>query len=260
MNVVLGGFLAVFGTAAFAVAVSQVVRRLTPARLQRDFRGHGTPLAVAVGALFAFLTALAVVTGRAELEGADHDVRTEAAATADLYWYASTLTGAAKTQLQSELRAYVSEVQHQEWAELADRRVMSVQAWRLVDQMRKQLQAMEPEKGGDTVRYAQALNRMADLTGARRSREAALTEGIPLTLWLGLYASGILLLAVAIVFGGSNPLIRGILACVTGAGIAFVIFLVQQLDHPFQGAIKVSDAAFSAAAAGFDEIDGVYRG
>ena len=252
MNVVLGGFLAVFGTAAVAVVLSQVARRFS-------LDGHALAIAVPVGALFAFVTGLAVVTGWAELDQATQNVHKEAGALVDLYWYASTLPDPAKTQAQSQLRVYVSDVQHQEWEQMAHRRVMSVPASTLLARLRKQFQAIEPAAGGATVRYAEALNRLSDLTGARRAREGALTEAVPAALWPALFVTGLLLLAAVILLGGPNPISRAILAGLAGGGIAFVIFLVQQIDHPFQGGIRVSDAPFTSAYQGFDEIDAIYK-
>jgi hypothetical protein len=259
VNVVLGSVLAVFGSALIAVVVSQVVYRLLPARIQLEFRGHGAPIAVTVGALFALTAWLAIAIAQTELADASKSVRSEAGAVVDLYWYAETVPDPAKTKIKAALRAYTTDVRAREWQEMADRDLMSVQADGYLAQIRTQLAALAPAANGPTARYGQALTELDVLTGARRDRANAMTEGIPRDLWFGLAVSGLLLLAVVLVFGGPGAVTRGVLACVAGGGIAFVIVLAQQLDHPFQGVITVSGQPFAQAAEVFDTIDAISK-
>ena len=260
MTVVLSSVLAVFGTAVLAVVLAQVIYRLLPARIQLEFRGHGTPIAIAVGVLFALTAGLAILIAQAELSQASHSVRQEASAAVDLYWYAQTLDDPVKTKIKAALRAYDTEVRGREWQQMADRGQMSMVAEGYLSQVRKELLALAPAANGPDSRYRQALRELDTLTDARRERTNAMTEGIPSDLWYGLIISGILLLGVVVVFGGPGAVTRGVLAFVAGGGIAFVIVLAQQLDHPFQGVIVVSSRPLAAAGEAFDDIDAIYRG
>lgn len=259
METVLSGCLVVFGAGAAAVLLAQLSHRFVPARVRRDLRVHGGLVSGIIAAMFAISVALVLSFSWGQLESATSDVRKEAGALVDIFWYAQTLDHPAQSTIEVLLRGYTSEVINQEWQAMAAGEPLPVAGWRDLDRLRQQFETMEPKGGGDTVRYAQALGRVTDLANARRARQVAATGSIPFILWAALVASGILVVAIPILLGNARPGVRGVLAFISAALVAFVVFLVYQINHPFSDGIRVPPTPFENSVTGFNEIEALWN-
>lgn len=255
MSVLLNGLVVVGGASAAAVLLAAHLHRLVPDQLRTDFKEHSGLISGVVGTMFAVTVGLMVVTTWGHLGSASANVNKEARALLDIYWYTQSIEPPEKTEIQGLARNYAQEVISREWPRMARTGQLNDDAWTTLDRVRIRLESMEPKGDGNKIRYGQALNRLNEIFDARRTRESDAKASVPPILWISLIASGVLVMAIPIIFGSPKLMTHGILAFGGTVVVAFVLFLIYQLNHPFIGAVRVSPDAFADALHSFHKID-----
>lgn len=258
MGTVLAGCLVVFGTALAATLLAVFTQRMIPQSMRHEFRTYGGLVSGLVVGAFTLSVAATLALTWKQYEHAADVTNAEASALLDVYWYAHSLQNAEGDRLLEQLRTYTNTVVQQEWPYMNATHLLTPQGWRMMDQIRLGLETLEPKPGGAAERYQQVLGRIDDAAHARRTREVLAGSKLPGLLWFSLISTGVLVILVPIFFGNPRTVTRAILSCTAAAIVAFVIFIVFQINEPFSGAISVSPAAFQRALVGFMDIDNVW--
>src|SRR5919107_2714570 len=106
---------------------------------------------------------------------------------AAIAWLAHRLPEPERHQLQEQAQSYAREVVDQEWPLMAQRLYGhgrgSPQGWDLIDDIRATLQEVEPRSEAERELYAEGLDQIQRLGGARRMRLGPAEEGMPAVLW-----------------------------------------------------------------------------
>ncbi|GLZ10182.1 hypothetical protein Acsp04_04170 [Actinomadura sp. NBRC 104425] len=255
MTTVLLGCLAVFGTGAAAVAGALLIQRTVPARVRYDFGMYGaltTALVVSAFLLSAVATGLFVWEA---VNRANTGVVQEADALLDLYWYTRTIEGPEAVRLRSDLRDYTNHVIQVEWPTMDEMGTLNPRSWQLARQLRLDVLSISPKGGGAAIRYQDALRAVNSVFDARRSRGALITTRIPPLMWLALLSTGLLVVVLPMLRGDPRPAVRVVLAVVGAATVAFVVFLLYEVNVPFTGNVKVTPAPLEEALRSFADID-----
>jgi hypothetical protein len=258
MTTVLAGCLAVFGTGAAAVVVALVIQRTVSAEVRRDFGAHGALVSVPLVGAFALSTVIMLAFTWLAVEQANRCVFREAGAVLDLYWYSHAIEARDGLLLRTRLRDYTTEVVRVEWPGMATSGRLNAHAWQRVNQLRYELERLDPKPGGESIRYHNALDSLDRLLDARRQRAALAEEKAPALMWFALIVTGLLVVLLAMLLGDPRPVVRIVLTVVAAATVTFVVFLVYQLDVPFGGGVRVTPTPFEEGQRSFADFDALW--
>jgi hypothetical protein len=196
-----------------------------------------------LGVAYAVLLGLVVVAVWEEWNAATRAADQEASEVAEIFWLAHRLPQPEGRRLQEFARSYAQVVVNEEWPLMAQGKV-SPKAWAILDEIRDDIQRMNPTTDTQQVLYEQGLQQVGDLADARRERLLAAEQGLPAILWVVLIVGGIEVVGFTYLFGldntGAHALMVGSLAAV----IALVLFTIAAMDHPFSGGARVGPEAF----------------
>ncbi|MFI6294759.1 hypothetical protein ACIBEJ_24430 [Nonomuraea sp. NPDC050790] len=254
MSVALFGLLVAATVAALVGLAAYVAGRVIPDQTRQDYRDSSGLITGIVGTLFAVSIGLVVVAAWNQVNTATETSATEASNLTDVFWYSRTLPTPQRATLQTLATGYATTVIDEEWPLMAGQRRLSQNAWRASEQLRSFFQTVEPEGGGPSARYGQAMARMQAVLDARRARAQMADTGVPPLLWVALGGCGLVALLPAVLCGSANRRVHITLAAAVGGMVGLVLFLVYQLDFPFSGGISISPAAFEQALDRFDSI------
>src|ERR671917_205121 len=160
---------------------------------------------------------------------ASETVEQEANALAEIAWLGNRLPEPEGSHLQELCRSYAEVVVHEEWplmeqgqAPLLTQTRGTPTGWTIIDDIRANLQGIEPRTAADEQLYAEGLDQVQRLGDARRMRLVAAEEGIPAVLWAVLIFGGMAAIGFTYLFGLENTwahrLMVVILAGVVGPG------------------------------------------
>jgi hypothetical protein len=239
------GILFIIGLALLAAAATFTVERLVPAARREAHNEVVGFIYAVIGVTYAVLLGLVVVATWSALDEARANTYTEGNALSYLDWYAYSLPGAERTQINDLLEQYTTVVINVEWPLMAHQQ-SSPQAWALYQQLHEIIQLQQPTTPADVARYQEAVSAADQLGAARRERLNQAGDGIPGLLWGALLLGGVITVGFAFLFGmkrtGTHSLVMFSLTLLIGA----LLLVVYELNYPFSG-IRISPEAFELA-------------
>ena len=146
-------------------------------------------------------------------------------------------------KVQERIQEYSRIVVEQEWNAMA-RGGWSSEASEALDETWQALQAVEPRSRRDEALYAEALARFNDLSDARRERVYYGLLRLPPSLWVLLLTNGGLVVGSMWIFGLESFSAHALMTMALAGSIAFILYLVADLDNPFWGSWRVRPEAF----------------
>jgi uncharacterized integral membrane protein len=234
-----------------AVGGLELVQRLVPADSRRRHNDVAGFIYAALGVIYAVLLALVVIAVWEEYRAASETVEQEANALAEIFWLAHRLPEPEGTHLQELSHSYAEEVVHKEWPlmEQGDAPLMvqvegTPAGWNLIDDIRANLQEVEPRTPADEQLYAEGLDQVQRLADARRMRLVAAEEGIPGVLWAVLIFGGVAAVSFTYLFGLENTWAHRLMVIILAAVIGLVLFTIGAMEHPFSGGARIGTGAF----------------
>jgi hypothetical protein len=250
MSVVYGG-LVVCGACLAAVVGLMLVQRLVPATIRQQNNDVAGFIYAVLGVIYAVLLALVVIATWEEFGRARITAETEANALAEIFWLAHQLPEPEGRELQELCRSYAEEVVNVEWPLMEQGRTPTMEqaegtpaGWVLIDDIRANLQEVEPRTVAGQELYAEGLDQVQRLADARRTRLVAAEESIATVLWVVLIVGGILVVGFAYLFGLENTGAHTLMVVALAGVIALVLFTIGAMDHPFTGGARVGPEAF----------------
>jgi hypothetical protein len=241
----IGLLLVAAGT---GVGLVYLVRRLVPVSALAAHNDALGGYLQTLGTIYAVLLAFVVFVVWSQYNDVHATVEREANEIADLIRIAGGLPAAVCDGVRDELRRYVEAVVGEEWRTMA-RGESSGRAAALLDQLWRELQALEPATAREQALYAEALARFNDLSDHRTHRLLGSRTRVPATMWLLLGVGAVLTLGSMALFGvrafWSHALMTSSLAIL----ICFVLYVIYDLDNPFWGDWQVSAEPLLGAVA-----------
>ena len=116
--------------------------------------------------------------------------------------------------------------------------------WDLIDDLRANLQEVEPRTPADEQLYAEGLDQVQRLADARRMRLVAAEEGVPGVLWTVLIFGGVAAVGFTYLFGLESTWAHRLMVVTLAAVIGLVLFTIGALEHPFSGGARIGTGAF----------------
>jgi hypothetical protein len=201
--------------------------------------------------IYAVLLALVVIAVWEEYDAAGETVEQEANAAAEIFWLAHRLPEPEGVHLQELVRSYSEEVVEHEWplmeqgeAPLMTQTQGTPAGWVLIDDIRANLQEIEPHTKAEEQLYAEGLDQVQRLADARRMRLVAAEEGVPGVLWVVLVLSGMAAIGFTYLFGLESTWAHRLMVLTLAMVIGLVLFTIGAMEHPFSGAARINTGAF----------------
>jgi hypothetical protein len=227
------------------------VQRLVPADSRRQHNDVAGFIYAALGVIYAVLLALVVIAVWENFQAADETVEQEANALAEIAWLANRLPEPEGSHIQELCRSYAEEVVHTEWplmeqgqAPLMTQTRGTPSGWTLIDDIRANLQDLNPHTKADEQLYAEGLDQIQRLADARRMRLVAAEEGLPGVLWSVLIFGGIAAVGFTYLFGLENTWAHRLMVVTLASVIGLVLFTIGAMEHPFSGGARIGTGAF----------------
>jgi protein-S-isoprenylcysteine O-methyltransferase Ste14 len=224
----------------FTFGLEAVVHRRVPSET-RERVSNSTAVMIQVLAVFyAVLVAFVIVSERGAITEANDHVAEEAAAMSALYQDVGGFPPADRERIRAAILAYNRSVLEHDFHAVESTGEPSAETTRRLDDLYAAVQSAEPAVGTGAF-YSQAVNDLSDITRARRNRNADAGDTIPGPLFFLVAIISVFVLAVATLLNtrerGTHVALLAVLAIVTALNLALII----ALEHPFSGAIAVSD-------------------
>ncbi|WP_018348309.1 DUF4239 domain-containing protein [Longispora albida] len=244
--------LVMFLGAVVVVAVSHLLSR----------RQEGEPIAMpkgvemavgAVSGLFVFSFAFLAVNAVGELNAARKASLTEASALKDTYFAAQGLAQADRDRVRGEVVAYTRSVIDAEWPAMRDRRA-SEPTVRQLDGLRLHVYQMQADGEPARAAKAETTARLRDVYVARRDRLAQKDAQVPPPILALMVGAGLVTLTVITLVGRPATLLHYGLLAIGAAGVAYMIFLVLQINHPYSGGVSLKPDAYREALVRYEQI------
>jgi protein-S-isoprenylcysteine O-methyltransferase Ste14 len=238
-----------------AVAGLELVQRLVPSEKRQEHNDVAGFLYAVLGVVYAVLLALVVIAVWQQYQRARETAESEANAVAEIALLAHRLPEPEHHQLQEDARSYAREVVDQEWplmAQRAEQERGTPEGWDLVDDMRANLQEVEPGTEAQQALYAQGLNQLQRLGDARRMRLVQANETMPGILWAVLVFGGVVTVGFTYLFGLQNTWAHRLMVVSLTAVIALIIFTIWVMEHPFSGGARLEPSAFELVLERFE--------
>jgi hypothetical protein len=242
-----------------ALAGLEVVQRLVPATSRQPHNDVAGFIYAALGVIYAVLIALVVIAVWEEYDAASVTVEQEANALAEIFWLGNRLPEPEGSHIQELCRSYAEEVVDKEWplmeqgeAPLMTQVEQTPTGWTLIDDIRANLQEVEPQTQADEQLYAEGLDQVQRLADARRMRLVAAEEGVPAVLWSVLIFGGIAAVGFTYLFGLQNTWAHRLMVLTLAAVIGLVLFTIGAMEHPFSGGARIGTEAFDLVLERFE--------
>ncbi len=256
---VVYGVLVIGLICLLALAGLELVQRLVPAGSRQQHNDVAGFIYAALGVIYAVLLALVVIAVWEEYRAASETVEQEANALAEIFWLAHRFPEPEGSHLQELARSYAEKVSHNEWplmeqgqAPLMTQTQGIPAGWTLIDDIRANLQEVEPRTPADEQLYAEGLDQVQRLADARRMRLVAAEEGIPGVLWAVLIFGGMAAVGFTYLFGLENTWAHRLMVVTLAAVIGLVLFTIGAIEHPFSGGARIGTEAFNLVLERFE--------
>jgi hypothetical protein len=199
-----------------------------------------------VGVVYAVLVAFMVIVVWEQLDAARAAAEQEGADLATFIRTARALPDPVGGRIREAAGRYAQAVIDEEWTIMAEGR-SSPRAVAAMDEMWQVLTTYEPRNAREEALYATSLDRLDDISDGRQQRLLAARNGLPGIMWALLVGGGIITVAFTYFF--STPSFRAqlVMTAFYTALIAFALYLIAAIDHPFSGAVHVGPEAFELA-------------
>jgi hypothetical protein len=257
ISTALLGVLIVGGTVFVTVSLCSVVRKL-PGGWLKDSQDAVSVMFSALGVLYAILLAFLVVVVWEQFNAAEDMTHQESTKISNLLRDANGFSVRDRQDIQRRLIVYTRAVVDWEWETMADGDASDVaaSAYRHVWAGYYDLHPTDEEQHDW---YSESLSKLNDLGELRRLRLISSQASIPLLMWTLLVAGGVLTVAFLYLFIIPNRFLQRLMIGTVSATLAFILFLILALDHPFAGDIAVDPSAYvdiieAYEAGGYDRL------
>lgn len=232
---------------AFVFAIELYIRH----RLHPDLReqiSSSTAVMIQVLAVFySVLVAFVIVGERGAISDANDNISNEGGALTGLYHDVGGFPAPVRRDIQRATVGYAQSVLAQDFHTADQTGAPNTGTTARLDHLYRTVEVAEPVVGNSKF-YAQAVNDLSDVTKARRGRIANASDTIPGPLFFLVVLLSVLVLGVATLLNTRER--RAHIALLAGLAIvvSFNLALIVALEHPFGGAIAISDKPIAAVA------------
>ncbi len=205
-------------------------------------------LGPSLAAMYLLVLALSLATEWQTIGSAQQAVGNEAVAVRQIYWAASGLPAPASSELETQVRGYLSTVIDHDWPQMQRGTLDDVSDQELSAMSTFVLRLNETSSGASNAQQY-AISQLSVLASARAERASAAESRLP----LGVLAAVLVTSLIVCVFPFAGG-IRSDKVCLAIAGlqaslVTVTAMVVFQLDNPFTGPLATHPDPLMAVAA-----------
>lgn len=204
-----------------------------------DLRGNEDQLGnylQTLGSIYAVLLAFVVYVVWNQFDQARGHIDREATALVDLHRTSSGLPTHTRDEIQAGLRGYIDAVLSEEWkAMVCHDEVTIARVGERLDRVWIAIHRCQPVNECQHTVYGEVLSRFNDLTDVRTSRLTSSRQRIPLTMKILLYAGAVIMVGSMFMVMMDPMWVHALVTGALGGAIAHILYLIVDLDDPFNG-------------------------
>jgi hypothetical protein len=248
----LVGIIFCFGGAALGVALVLLLRPFVKRNHGEEHNSVFSDAFAAVATLFAIVAGLLVFAVVGAFDTASSASANEAAALRQMYHNVQVFPAAEKAKAEQAITAYTKSVIADEWPTMSHGEASEKTAASL-NSMFKVIGTMTPQPSWSD-QYTLVSGKMSDVVALRVARIDSSQPALSGLYLLLLFSSaGITMLILALDYA-ENRLMHCIAVGLTGFVLASVLFLMVEVNSPYNGEISVSPENFESTLQAFTEI------
>ena len=195
-----------------------------------------------LGVIYGVLLTFVVIVVWEDFKDAKSAVMQEANHLGDIIRLSTGLPAPLPRQVREAAIHYAQVVSDDEWKAMR-RDEASHQAQAAMDKLWQIILAVEVSTARESALYTEMLDRLTELSNWRRERLHASHESIHTVLWALLWAGGLVTIVFTYFFGVKSIRSQVLMTAALTGEIAFILFLIAMLDHPFRGDVTVGPEA-----------------
>jgi hypothetical protein len=239
MGTALIGILFVGGSVLISVVGLILVRRKVPVSFLETHHDVAGFFIGVLGVIYAVLMGFVVFVVWDDFKEAKVTVALEANQLGDLSRMSKGFPDTVYGRVREGLIHYIEVVINEEWPAMS-RGEESPQAWRAMKELWDIYRDIDPKTAKENILYSESLGRLNDLSDSRRLRLHASHDKVHTVIWVLLWCGGIITVVFTYFFGVKSLWSQSLMTAALTAVIAFILFLIFALNHPFAGGVRVT--------------------
>ncbi len=238
----------VLGAGLLAACLAWLTRRLVRLEVLRHHHEVGSAVFLQLGVVFAVLLAFVFSEVWSEYNAASSSIDQESSSLNGIVMLSYSLPPQSRQSVGTLMQRYLDVVVMREFPEMRQRNVSDT-AENAFQALWSGLAGLPAGQAEDRLVLTRMEQLMAQAHQNRDMRLYEMTKSVPALLWVLLLAfAGVLvvfLLFCAVEYVVSQMVFTGVFA----ACLVFILLLVQLLDFPFEGALRLGDGPFQETRA-----------
>lgn len=233
--------------AVCAVVLGVVVLRQR--RITEDDDPSETPdvieyMVMMIGVVYAIVLGLAIAGVWEAMGSAQADVLAETQALHEVKARVQVYPVDVRDKVRADVDAYARFVADHEWPYMRDHGELSPTGTRLLARVRTDVTQFDPKSDLAAQAYQPVVDEVAAVDEARASRGQNAGSTMPGMVWFGLITGGLVTVGLVFTLQIRRSPRELLLAGLFSALIAFLLFLIWDLDMPFGSGLSVSADLF----------------
>lgn len=195
-----------------------------------------------IGVVYAVLLGFTVVTVQERFDQAEQAIEMESNYITDLYRDVEVFDKETKERIRGILVGYVDLVLKDEWPKMNRQEVSNLTA----AQMRKlwlSYSEIKPKDSREEIWLAQSITKLNEFSMARLTRMFHGYESLGIMMWVLLIAGALITIGFTYLFHVKPIWFHAIITASLAGLIAFMLFLIGELDKAYTGAVQVTPDA-----------------
>jgi hypothetical protein len=233
--------------AVCAVVISVVVLRQR--RITDDDDPSETPdvieyMVMMIGVVYAIVLGLAIAGVWEGRGSAQADALAEAQALHEIKARVQVYPAGVRDQVRADVDAYATYVADKEWPYMRDHGRLSPEGTRLLAKVRTDVSLYDPKSDLGQQAYQPLLDQVTAADQARSARGQSAGTTMPGVVWFGLITGALVTVGLIFTLQIRRSPRELMLAGLFSALIAFLLFLIWDLDAPFGSGLSVGASVF----------------
>jgi len=233
----------VLGTGLVAAFICALLHRFVHRDMFRRYHEVGYAVFLQLGVIFAVLLAFVFNNVWSNYNVASQAIDSECGSLHGIAILSDRLRSPARDPILKDLRAYLTTVIDQEWADM-QRRKESQAADTRFQLLWQTVETVNTGPADDQIRD-QLLSLLAAAHQSRETRLYQMTQGVPGLIWGLLIIFSSTLTGCMLVFAAEASTSKAILVGVFTSSLTLALLTVRVLDFPFESALQLSSRDFS---------------